>query len=85
MALGVDDIIEGVATPAVLLGLGVVVAAPFLLVGSRPLAKRMIHVYLDASEKVREASAETREKWSDLLAEVKAERAARASEKITAS
>jgi hypothetical protein len=82
MALGIDDVVEAVATPVVLVGLGVLVAAPVALVVSRPVAKRMIRTFLDASDKVRESAAETREKWSDLVAEVKAERAAEAAARV---
>ncbi len=84
MALGIDDVLEGAAVPAVLAGIGLAVAAPFLVhglgAGGRRVTKAVIHKYLDLADKMKEAGAETREKWSDLLAEVHAERAAHESE-----
>lgn len=75
MALGIDDIVEDLAIPVVLAGVGVVLVAPFLLAGSRPLAKKAVAAYLSVSDKVKESAAETKEKWADLVAEVRAERA----------
>jgi len=80
MGLGIDDVLEAAAVPAVLGGIGLAVAAPLLLSGSRPAAKRMLHAYLDFADKVKESGAETKEQWADLLAEVQAERRARAAE-----
>lgn len=80
MALG--DVLKRVATPTVLAGIGLAVATPLLLrglrAGGRPVAKALIHKYFDAADKLQEASAESRERWRDLLAEVRAERASEA-------
>jgi hypothetical protein len=59
-------------------GIGIGVAAPFLITGitkaSRPALKALMHGYLDLADKVKEMSAETKERWSDLIAEVQTER-----------
>lgn len=82
MGLGIDDVLEGAAVPAVLVGVGLAVAAPLVAAGvtgvGRPVAKTLIHKYLDMADKVKEMSAETAEQWLDLLAEVHAEREAAA-------
>jgi hypothetical protein len=85
MALGIDDVLEGIAVPAVLAGVGLAVAAPFLIAGSRPLAKKMLHAYLDAADKLKEVTEESKEKWGDLLAEVQSERQAAATARIEAA
>lgn len=78
MGLGIDDVLEGAAVPAVLVGIGLAVAAPLIAAGvtgaGRPVAKALIHKYLDLADKMKEATAETSEQWKDLLAEVHAER-----------
>ncbi len=78
--MSLEDVLKGASVPAVLIGIGVVAAAPMLLRGvsdgSRPLAKALLHKYLDMVEKFQELSAETQEQWRDLLAEVQAEREA---------
>jgi hypothetical protein len=82
MGLGVDDVLEGAAVPAVLVGLGLAVAAPLIAFGAsgpgRPVAKTLIHKYLDMADRLKEMGAETSEQWQDLLAEVHAEREAAA-------
>jgi hypothetical protein len=83
MALGIDDVVEDIGIPIVVAGLGIVIAAPFLLTASRPLTKKAINAYLAARDKFNEATAETWEKWADLLAEVKAEREASAAKELT--
>jgi hypothetical protein len=82
MAFGIDDIVEDIAIPGIVIGVGLAVAAPFLLTASRPLTKKAIHAYLAARDKVTEATAETRERWADLVAEVRAEREATAAAKL---
>jgi hypothetical protein len=82
MALGIDDVVEDIGIPIVLAGLGIVIAAPFLLTASRPLTKKAVHACLAARDKFNEATAETQERWADLLAEVKAERDAAAAAKL---
>jgi hypothetical protein len=84
MSVGIDDVLEVAGIPAVLAGVGLAVAAPFLISGSRPVAKKMIHAYLEVADKLKESTAETKEKWADLLAEVQAERAAEAAAKAEA-
>ena len=80
MGLGIDDVVEGAAVPTILAGIGLAAVAPFLFHGlgekARPVAKAVIHKYLDLADKVKEAGSETQEQWRDLLAEVYAERAA---------
>lgn len=85
MVLGVDDVLEGAAVPAVLVGVGLVVAAPFLIAGSRPAAKKVLHAYLDAADKLKGAAAETKEMLADLLAEVQAEREVQAAAAMPAA
>jgi hypothetical protein len=81
MGLGVDDLLEGAATAGILAGIGIAAAAPLLLLGtskpSRPIAKALLHGYLDLADKAKEVGGEAVEKWQDLLAEVKTEREAR--------
>jgi hypothetical protein len=84
MGLGVDDVLEGVAVPAVLVGLGIVVATPLLLKRGRPVTKAAIRGYLNVADKVKEMAAETGERWKDLVAEVQQERVAMAAEKTVA-
>ncbi len=78
MAL-LEDVFK-VGGPAVLVGVGAVLAAPLLVpaVGSvaRPLAKGAVKGYLALAESAKELLAEAGEQWSDLVAEVKAEQAA---------
>jgi cellobiose phosphorylase len=78
MALGFDDILEGAVGPTILAGIGLAVAAQFLMGGSRTAAKKVVHAYLDMADKLKESSSESRERWADFLAEVYAEREARA-------
>ena len=53
--------------------------------GSRPLAKALLHKYLDMAEKCKGLGAEAKEQLKDLLAEVQAERQARQAAAITAA
>jgi hypothetical protein len=85
MGLGVDDVIEGVAVPALLVGIGVFVASPLLLKGGRPITKAAVRAYLEVADKVKEVAAERGERWKDLLAEVQQERAAKAAETAAAA
>ncbi len=74
-----------VGGPAVLVGVGAVLAAPLLVpaVGSvaRPIAKGAVKGYLALAEGAKELLAEAGEQWSDLVAEVRAEQSAEASSK----
>ncbi|HXG18527.1 MAG TPA: DUF5132 domain-containing protein [Methylomirabilota bacterium] len=74
-----DDLFSGWGT-TVLIGLGVALAAPTLLptVGAiiRPVAKGLIKGGLYIADSLQELVAEGSEQISDLVAEVKAERAA---------
>jgi len=78
MAL-LDDVFSGWGT-AVLIGVGVTLAAPELLpavgVAVRPVAKGLIKGGLYLADSLQEIIAEGSEQLSDLVAEVKAERAA---------
>lgn len=62
-----------------LIGLGVAVAGPLLVVaatrGVRPLAKAVVHGCLGMAGKLKEFGAETMERGADLRAEVEVERA----------
>ena len=74
-----DDAFSGWGT-TVLVGIGVAVAAPVLLpaIGAviRPVAKGLIKGGLALADSLQEVIAEGGEQWSDLVAEVKAERTA---------
>ena len=78
MAL-MDDGLKG-AVPSILVVLGVALAAPIVLPAvaavSRPLAKTLIKGYLVLADTIKEFAAEAGEQVGDLVAEVKAERAA---------
>jgi hypothetical protein len=69
-----EDSVKGVAIGVgAVVGLGLV--SPVLGDRGRPLAKRIVRGYLNLRDKLQEAGAETKEQISDLMAEVKAERA----------
>jgi Protein of unknown function (DUF5132) len=75
----VEEAVEGAfEAPGILVGLGAVVAAPVVFPkaasGLRPIAKRIIGGALALSESARGTFAETRERFSDLVAEVREER-----------
>ncbi|MHB9075463.1 MAG: DUF5132 domain-containing protein [Desulfobaccales bacterium] len=78
MAL-MEDGLKG-AVPSILVVLGVAMAAPIVLPAvaavSRPLAKTLIKGYLVLADTIKEFAAEAGEQVCDLMAEVKAERAA---------
>ena len=80
MAL-MDNGLKG-AVPSILLVLGVAMVAPIVLpgvaAGLRPLAKTLIKGYLVLADTLKEFAAEAGEQMGDLVAEVKAERAATA-------
>jgi hypothetical protein len=84
MAIGIDDVLEVAGVPVVVAGIALVVAAPFLISGTRPVTKKVLHAYVGVSDKLQELTAGTRESWGDLLAEVRAERAAKAAAKAEA-
>ncbi|MEZ4864974.1 MAG: DUF5132 domain-containing protein [Caldilineaceae bacterium] len=56
-----------------LLGVGAVLVAPVALPVLRPVTKQIIKGGLLVADKVKEYTVETGEKWSDLVAEAKAE------------
>ena len=84
--MSLEDIVKGASIPAILLGIGLASLAPMLIHGlsgnSRPVAKNLLHRYLDMAEKFKELGAEAQEQWRDLLAEVQAERQAREAAEI---
>lgn len=84
MAL-LDDVMK-FGMPAVLVGVGAVLAAPLVLpaVGSvaRPVAKGAIKGYLALADGAKEWFAEASEQWSDLVAEAKAEHSAAPAEHL---
>lgn len=67
-------------TKAAALGVGVGAGAALVLGGkrSREAVKRVVRVYYDVQPRLREAAAESQEQFSDLVAEVQAERSDRA-------
>jgi hypothetical protein len=85
--MSLEDVIKGATIPAVLAGIGLAALAPMLLRGvgngGRPLAKSLLHKYLDMADKFKELGAETQEQWRDLLAEVQAEREAQQAAEAT--
>jgi hypothetical protein len=87
--MSLEDVLKGASIPAVLVGIGLAAAAPMLLRGvgggGRPLAKSLLHKYLDMADRFKELGAETQEQWRDLLAEVHAERAAAEEAEFAAS
>ncbi len=69
-----EDSIKGVAVGVgAVVGIGLI--SPLLGDRGRPLAKGIVRGYLNLRDKLSEAGAETKEQLSDLVAEVKAERA----------
>jgi hypothetical protein len=76
-----DEILSGWGT-TILIGAGVVLAVPILFpaagVALRPVAKTLIEGGLALVDSLQEAIAEGGEQFGDLVAEVKAERAAAA-------
>lgn len=81
-----DDAFSGWGT-TVLVGVGVVLAAPVLFPAAgeviRPVAKGLIKGGLQLVDSLQEIIAEGSEQLSDLVAEVKAERAASAAAAAT--
>jgi len=80
MSLG-KELLRGLV-PALWVGVGAVLsssqARSRVVNASRPMLKGAIRCYLDMGGKINELLGETREEWSDLVAEVQAERAATA-------
>lgn len=72
-----SDLFKG-TSGNVLIGVGIALAAPLvwpiIAAAGRPLAKSVIRGYLALADTVKESVAETGEKLSDLVAEVRAER-----------
>jgi hypothetical protein len=64
----------------VLIGVGVLAVAPVAIPALRPVTKSVIKGGMGLTHQVRRALAETGEKWSDLVAEARAEMAASAAE-----
>ena len=64
--------------PSILIGMGVALAAPFILpavaIVMRPVAKAALTGVMALTDSVKEFMAEASEQISDLVAEVKAER-----------
>jgi hypothetical protein len=75
VALGIDDLVEGVLG-GTSWGVGIAAFAVVAMVGgprAKPLAKQAIKGYLAATERVREMAAEATEQLQDLYAEAKYE------------
>ena len=75
MALGIDDLVEGVLG-GTSWGVGIAAFAVVAMIGgprAKPLAKQAIKGYLAATERVREMAAEATEQLQDLYAEAKYE------------
>jgi len=81
--------------PGIMVGVGITLAAPVILpvlgAALRPLAKSVVKGGIAVGDRIKEVSAEAREQFYDLVAEVKAEQAAsldavkQAAEKTAAS
>jgi hypothetical protein len=77
-ARGVAGMIKGAArmfAPSLVIGLAAPVIFPPLRRAAKPLVKACVKSALSLSESVKEATANAKEQMTDLLAEVKAERA----------
>lgn len=78
MSLG-KELMRGLV-PAMWVGVGAVLSSPQarsrVVNTSRPVLKGAIRCCLELGDKINELVGETREQWSDLVAEVQAERAA---------
>ena len=87
--MSLKDVLKSPGVPAIAAGIGLVALAPLLLRGvgggGRPLAKALLHNYLDLAESCKGLSAEAREHFRDLLAEVHAERQAREAADVVAA
>jgi hypothetical protein len=59
--------------PTVLIGVGAVLLAPFLLPTLRPLTKRVVKSGLQVAGKAKELVSEAGEQFSDIVAEARAE------------
>lgn len=57
----------------VLVGVGILAVAPVMVPALRPVTKRAVKETLGLARQVRKTFAETGEKWSDLVAEARAE------------
>ena len=84
-----DDLVKRMSVPAVLVGVAAVALTPVILRsfsnGGRPLAKTLLHKYLDMADKLKEVGAETHEQWRDLLAEVQSERESRQATEVASA
>src|SRR5262245_44903911 len=69
------EVLEETA-PTVLIGVGAVLLAPFLLPTLRPLTKTVVKSGLQVAGKARELVSEAGEQFSDIVAEAKSEIAA---------
>ena len=87
--MSMKDLLKNASIPAALAGIGLAAMAPVIIRGigggSRPLAKSLLHKYLDLADRAKEFGAETQEEWKDLLAEVQAERRAREEDEMAAA
>lgn len=72
----IEDVVEDAAMP-IIIGAGILIAAPILFPalagGLRPVAKKAVRGFMQLKERAKEATAEAREQWSDLVAEAQAE------------
>lgn len=86
--MSLEGLLKRAAVPGVLAGIGLVALAPLLLRGGgsrgKPMAKALLHKYLDMAEQFKELGAEAQEQWKDLLAEVQLERQTGQTVEVTA-
>lgn len=76
------DLEEQLKRAGLVAGIGAAAAVPVLMAihrrGGRRFAKSVLHGCLDLTDTLKDSAGETLEQWGDMLAEVKAERAAAA-------
>ncbi|MCT7951940.1 DUF5132 domain-containing protein [Ancylothrix sp. C2] len=69
----VETVVEDIALPVIVVGVGAVLLAPILIPVGKPIAKAAIKGGLAAYEKSKGVFAEVGEAFEDLVAEAKAE------------
>jgi hypothetical protein len=68
-----EIVFESSPVGRVLVGVGVLAIAPVAIPALRPVTKQAVKGVMGASRRVRRSVAETGERWSDLVAEARAE------------
>lgn len=83
---GVGEVlVDGLTKPkGLVIGIGVALLAPVALPVLRPVAKQVIKGGIVITDKVKEFFAEAGERWSDLVAEARADLTKTAAETVTA-